>query len=136
MITGGYLAFGVGVPSDHHLLWIDVLGAGLGLDAVDCQPKTSAQCLKCGDPCVVLKYLTELQTQSQACNWQSWAENLCAGIHGDQLTRAQMQEYEQIDQEVTVGCLQAKHSCQKLKMGQVPWSLTLTKAINCMLYWK
>jgi len=43
MITGGYLAFGAGVlPSNHCLLWINLPAAGLGLDAVDCQPKMSA----------------------------------------------------------------------------------------------
>jgi len=82
------------------------------------------------------KYLTELQIQSQAHNWQHWVENLCASIHGDRLTRAQMQEYEQINWEVTVGHLQAECHCQKLKMGKVPWSPTLTKAINNVLYWK
>jgi len=31
LIIGGYLAFGAGIPSDHRLLWIDILATGLGL---------------------------------------------------------------------------------------------------------
>jgi len=31
VVTGGYLAFNTGIPSDHRALWIDLPGVILGL---------------------------------------------------------------------------------------------------------
>jgi len=52
------------------------------------------------------------------------------------MTQAQIQAYEQLDCEITVGTLQPECHCQKLKMNQVLWSPALTKVIYWVLYWK
>jgi len=52
------------------------------------------------------------------------------------LTQAQQQEYELIDRAATSACIQAEQQCHKFKMGNVPRTPDLTKAINRVLYWK
>jgi len=95
--------FGVGVPSDHRLLWIEILVSGLSLKAVDCPMTASVRRLPCCDLCVVRKYLLALKAQCQATNLYQCVEDLSLLIQGDQLTWAQKQEYESIDHAIKNG---------------------------------
>jgi len=52
------------------------------------------------------------------------------------MTWVQQIEYKTIDCEVTTAQSLAEWQCCKFKMGQVPWSPALTKAIYWVLYWK
>jgi len=136
LISGGYLAFRAGLPSDHWLLWIDIPAAELSLDLVHHQTKSAARCLQCSNPWVVSKYLGNLQSWSQQLNWLPWIKKLCDGIHGNRLMHIQIQEYALLDCKISAGKLQAEQNCRKLKMNQVPWSPSLIKAIYWVLYWK
>ncbi len=57
-------------------------------------------------------------------------------IHQTRLTRAQQQEYEELDRTATFARLSAEKHCRKFKMGQVPWTPDLTRKIYRILYWK
>jgi len=57
-------------------------------------------------------------------------------IHQTRLTRAQQQEYEELDRTATFTRLSAEKHCRKFKMGQVPWTPDLTRKIYRILYWK
>jgi len=129
LITGGYLAFRAGIPRNHRLLQLDILATGLGLDLVKNPTKCAAWWLQCSNPRVANKYLGDLHSQSHAQNWLPWLRNLSNTINGNRLCCVQIQEYEQLDHEITAGKLQAECHCWKLKMNQVPWSPALSKAI-------
>jgi len=75
-ITGGYLAFEAGIPSNHRALWIDVPGEVLvGLNDSNTPRKPSAQQLQCKDPKVIKKYLTNLTTYLTQENVFNWIEH-------------------------------------------------------------
>jgi len=43
---------------------------------------------------------------------------------------------EQLDQQWTLGKINAEHHCRKLNTGTIPWTPSLTLAIYKVLYWK
>jgi len=135
-ITGGYLAFDMVIPSDHRALWVDIPAVLLGFDEEPQLQKPSARCLQCRDPRVVQKYVQHLsQTLEEAQAFQRLA-TLRLVLQQSRLTRAQQQEYEELDRIATTGHLLAEKQCRKFKMGQVPWTPDLTRQIYRILYWK
>jgi len=52
------------------------------------------------------------------------------------MAREQQHEYEELDCIATSAHLLAEKQCCKFKMGQVPWTVDLTKKIYWILYWK
>jgi len=52
------------------------------------------------------------------------------------MTREQQQEYKELNRVATAARLLAEKQCHKFKMGQVSWTLDLTKKIYWILYWK
>jgi len=135
-IKGGYLTFDAGVPSDHRVLWINLPGAILGFDEEYKLRNPSTQRLQCWDPRVVTKYVQHLSLSLTDANAFQRLDNLLPAISQNHLTRAQQQEYEELDRMVTTARLLAEKQCHKFKMGKVPWTPDLSKKIYCILYWK
>jgi len=132
-ITGGYLAFEAGIPSNHRALWIDVPREVLSFANSNTLCKPSAWWLQCKDPWVIKTYLTNLTYLTQE-NVFNRVDQLIPAMAQGQLTWAQQQEYELIDWVATSACIQAEWQCHKFKMGVAPWTPDLTKAINQVLY--
>ncbi len=52
------------------------------------------------------------------------------------LTKAQLDNLETIDKQLTMAKLAAEQHCRKFHMGKVPWTPGLTIAIYKLLYWQ
>jgi len=76
VITGGYLAFEAGIPSNHRALWIDIPREVLGLEDNYTPWKPSTRWLQCKDPHVVAKYLQSLSMYLTQENLFTWIEQL------------------------------------------------------------
>jgi len=84
----------------------------------------------------VTKYVQHLSLSLTNVNAFQHLDNLLPAISQNRLTRAQQQEYEDLDRTVTTACLLTEKQCRKFKMGKVPWTPDLSKKIYCILYWK
>jgi len=120
LITGGYLAFDAGIPSDHRLLWIDIPGTVLGFDEETKIHKPKARRLQCRDPRVVQRYTEALSNSLMQSNAFQRLEQLQTSITQHRLTREQQQIYEDLDRAASHARLQAEHQCCKFKMSKVP----------------
>jgi len=49
---------------------------------------------------------------------------------------AQQEEFEAIDRASTEYKRHAEKQCRKIWAGAIPWCSQVSKAINCILYWK
>jgi len=136
LLTGGYLAFDAGIPSDHRALWVDIPGTILGFDEEYKIRKPNARHLQCRDPRIVKKYLDHLTTSLDQANAFQRLDQLMTSVDNNRLNREQQHVYEELDRVVSTGRLQAEKQCRKFKMGNVPWTPDLTKQIYRILYWK
>jgi len=93
-ITGGYLAFDVGIPSDHRALWIDVPGTILRFDEEYKLQKSNARHLQCRDPRAMTKYVQHLSLTLKHTNAFQQLDNLLPVLHQTCMTREQQQDYE------------------------------------------
>ncbi len=75
-ITGGYLAFDAGIPSNHRALWIDMPGTIFGFDEEPKLRKSNARHLQCRDPRVVTKYVQHLSQTLEQTNAFQQLNNL------------------------------------------------------------
>jgi len=80
VVTGSYLAFNAGIPSDHRALWIDLPGVVSGFGKAYTPTKSNTWQLQCKDPHVLMTYLQKLSQQLSVDNLLSWAANLTALI--------------------------------------------------------
>jgi len=83
--------------------------------------RAPAQHLQCADPWVVLWYNTLLHDQLTAANVFNHAQTLQHSITGMCLTKAQQVEYKALDHISVASKKFAKHHCQKIKAGTIPW---------------
>jgi len=135
-LTGRYLAFDAGIPSDHRALWVDIPGTILGFDEEYKICKPNARHLQCRDPRVVKKYTDHLTLSLDQANAFQCLDQLMTSVDNNCLTREQQHTYEELDRVVSTARLQAEKQCQKFRMGNVPWTPDLTKRIYRILYWK
>jgi len=135
MLKGVYLTFNAGIPSNHQALWIDLPSTVLEFDEYTLK-KPQAHWLQCKDPRVVATYLTNLSLQLTQANTFHRIEQLLPAMTKGWLMWEQQQEYESLDCTATSARIQAEWQCRKLKMGKIPWSPDLMRAINWVLYWK
>jgi len=91
--------------------------------------------LKCQDPRIVLRYnqfLSNVIEQEQIIQKiqevTSNTDKIAKGNNDDSL--------EQLDQQWTLGKINAECHCRKLNTGTIPWTTSLTLAIYKVLYWK
>ncbi len=136
LLTGGYLAFDAGIPSDHRALWVDIPGTILGFDEEYKIRKPNARRLQCRDPRVVKKYMDHLTHSLEQANAFQRLDQLMTSVDNNRLTREQQHTYEELDRVVSMARLQAEKQCQKFKMGNILWTPDLTKRIYRILYWK
>ncbi len=95
-----------------------------------------AHCLKCNDLQILNRYNSFLETQLKYQHIFKQLTSLQNEIHGNWITKSQVWEFKNINHVVTGTKLAAERQCHKLKIGNVPWCPSLTKAIQQILYWK
>jgi len=116
VIKGGYLAFGIRVPSDHKALWIDIPAAALEGTTIVTHPSV---CQLEPGSLSSQKVFDNMEEQIQVHQIQQHIEALITLIAKGQLNRQQKAEYKKIDKVVINARLHAECQCHKLKMGQV-----------------
>jgi len=135
--SGGYLAFGDTIPSDHWEIWLDLHLPEICPPQPESHIKPTACQLRCKDPRVVARYndmlLDMLQSQNIPQRLAQLQDQLrCPG----DLRHSHKMEINKIDHIVTEAKHVAEQHCQKFKSGQVQWSPPVTTAINKILFWK
>jgi len=136
-VNYGYLAFGEGIPSNHHVVWINIPLAALGwFQTLELVP-IRARRLKCTDPHIIIRYNKVLQEKINLHNLTQWIETLTSQTRvNHHLTQKQQWEYEAIDTQSTAAKLYMEAKCHKLTVGQIPWCPRITTEIVRILYWK
>jgi len=133
----GFLSFGDGIQSDHHMIWIDLHLLEICLKQQDAHIKPMARWLQCKDPHVVNWYNTILLKILDKQNLPQWINQLSDTLLlPTDLWWWHRQELNAIDLALTQACRGAKNQCHKLKCGQVQWCPHITMAINKILFWK
>jgi len=133
---GGCLAFGEGIPSHHWGLWLDLPAYCTCLAEQTQLWSPAAWQLQCKDHSVEEHYNAILFKQLHTKGIFKQALHLQQFIKGTYMKCSKWKAYKYIDQTVTAAKLSAKCQYQKCKMGNVPWCLHLTNAIQQVLYWK
>ena len=132
--AAGYLPFGES-PSDHRGLWVKFKENhlfGFKMDKID---PPSARRFKLGDPrvenkwtSVYKKFLLDNEVIQKAYSIQ---QAITLGNWNDDLA----QQYEDLRVLRKTGIELADRQCRKLKMGEVPWSMTIQHARDEIELW-
>jgi hypothetical protein len=127
----GYLP----VSCDHRVLWMDIpIQATLGrqLPIAYCR---SPQRLTLNDPRIVHKYTAELTKLLKERKLLERLETLQKDME-TQLTAAQINEFNELD-NIRLQCIQrANKKCRSLKLGQVPFSPQLVQSWQKLKAWQ
>ena len=133
--ASGYLAFDQ-IPGDHRGIWVDIPNNQiLGYKMHDI-PRHKARRLKLDDPRVVKKYLRLLHSFFQTHDLYNKVRRLENRGKDNSIYNTTLQtEYNALDKIREEGMHYAERRCRKLHMGGVPWSPTLKKAKDRILFW-
>jgi len=134
-VTGSYLAFDQGVPSDHRAIWVDLPIDLLGWNAPTTSVPIWARHLKCDDPHVVKHHNNILDEKVKKQGIYEVLNQLYVQTAGCQLLVTQQRCLEHIDNIATTAKLAAEQQCQKLTVGKVLWCPRLAKARAVIQYW-
>ena len=133
--TGGYFPFGA-FPSDHRFLWVKI-------DFTSCfgynmSPLISpaARRHKDDNPDCVRKFNAAYEEYIRKHNLHLTAFELQEELMQSTPTPSIIRRYNALRQERIKAILYADKKCRKLKMGEVPWSRTLQKAMDTIALWK
>jgi len=135
--AGGYLSFGDGIPSDHHAIWLDLHLPEIRPATLTEHIKPQAQWLQCQDPQVVNRYNMALLDILQKQSIPNRIKQLNDTLQGpSDLRQWYQRELNTIDHAKTETKKGTENQCHKLKCGRVQWCLSITQAINKILFWK
>jgi hypothetical protein len=130
--NAGYLPFGTGV-GDHRPIWFDfTIASSLGRKLPPLNSFPSRR-LKCQDPTVQQRYVSNLIQFLNKHNVFERANNLMLKLH-TKLEPKDFLEYEKLDLLRTKGMLLAEKKCRKLFMGGRCWSPILQRARDTIRY--
>jgi exonuclease III len=130
----GYLQHGINC-SDHRAIWIDLNKISVLGSKLPDIPYYQARRLKCQDPRVVKKYLTELDKHMMKHNAYERLQLLYQQATNPLSQEAKV-EYEKLDKIREIGMIKSEKKCRKLRMGNIRWSPELQKARDRIEYFK
>ena len=118
---GGYLAFGLGCPSDHRVLWFEATySVILGQRPSDLAP-ISPKRLKAKDPRLTKKYIQQVKTSMRTSGFLSRFDDL--SLHSQlPWSKPSQVKYNHLQQENTALRKSIEKKLRTLYMGGVPWS--------------
>ena len=132
--ASGYLPFGEG-SSDHRGLWIKVKEEDLfGYNMEKVQP-ASIRRLKLHDPRVVKRWIEAYKAYLNEHDLPNRIYAIQIAIEKGQWNEQRQKEYEDIRLLRRQGIDIADSKCRKLRMGEVPWSMTLQSARDEIELW-
>ena len=132
---GGWLKHGETV-GDHRPIYIDIPIINLLGEPPFTIHRPDARRLTCEQPKVVKKFNRILTQQLENEHTLEKFEALKNDIDNNILSKEQIKDaVEKIDKSCTNSILRAEKHCRKLRMGEVPWSVELSKAGKLIQLW-
>ena len=130
----GYQEHGT-AAGDHRPIWVDITKvSAVGAPMSEVVPH-KARRLKGNDPRVVHRYNQILEKYLKKNKVFTRLERLYNKFTVP-LTKAQIDEIEELDKIRSLGMIMAEKGCRKLRMGKVHWSPELQKARDKITYLK
>ena len=131
----GYLPHGDGPPGcDHCILWMDLpKDAVFGNNVATRKPM--ARLLKLQDPRIVDKFQQYFLAKAHEQHLFERAATLLEIAASGEWTQDRALEWEAIEEERLELIKKADRKCRKLRMGNVPWSPEIAKAMKLLLAW-
>jgi len=78
----------------------------------------------------VAKYNQEHTQTISSHEWEARVEELYAAAQSDKWTDKHLKQYNDLDSALTQAKLNAEQWCRKFHVGNIPWTLALTQAIQ------
>jgi len=118
-------------------LWLDIWAEHIKMHHHNPIQRPTCRHLKCHDPCIAEHYLYVLSCELDQINAEEQLQELVLATSTQSWMTEHEAAYNVLDQEIIIEAkLKAEQLCQKIQVGNTPWTSELTQAIQQILYWK